>query len=379
VILAQIAAILSLALDGDPPVELGLPKLTTCAASVRAVRAALQPFASSGAAVRDVNGVNGVNGDSEGAPRPVDAGLVVIYLIGHAWITPGTESFCVSYRRADGQSVTAQGPALAETLNQFLGPDADVLVIVDTCHAAAVSSSLAALRGRSVTAVYASAAQENAWSLRPEGVTRFAFEFARAVGRRHRRWPGRPPAVRILDAANRLAESIDADGLMGHQHVDYDVIRGRNLVLTPVSDPEVKRRRSRTRRVIVWSLLAAGVIVASTAFLDRDYWHGNALVTVDLGDVGRIISAGEITVYELRPDENGRAAICSINAGPEEKVLRKVLPATNILIVYDATYADGRRREIRFHRKLSPAWFSQKFISLALPPADQMKDHPGMA
>lgn len=362
--MALITKTVVLRLDGDTPPELGLDRLPV-ESSIQAVADGLSLVSAPEAPITTIDSDTSISDDH--------SAFVVIYLVGHAWLDLADGKFQTSVRMKETEVL--DGKMLINILNRHVSDDSNVLILVDTCHASALAVDLEGLRGKSVTAIFASAADENAWSLRPDGVTRFAFEWSEALRRSARQCQ----PVRATALADIISDRIERDVLVNHQQVDYLVVRGGRIVINGGSETARRQKRNRTRRIVVSIILLIGIIATAVCFLLRDYWHDNLLVTLDLRDIDTIMRSTRVTVFVAAPDEESGWRSESEFDVTGSHTIRKVVPATNLLIVVDGEYEDGKRRHIRFHIVSKAGWITRKCRHFVVPAADDVKKHHGMA
>ena len=139
---------------------------------------------------------------------------------------------------------------------------------------------------------------------------------------------------------------------------------------------EVRRRRNQriARTIQVTSLIA----VTSGAIALGNFYRTHALVEVDGSSV--VEAAGTVTVVaaEESPANNASREILrrTVRAGS----VRAWLPASDIIIRFNARYRDDGERMIASHLLLKPglAW-KDKRVRVATPPAREILDHSGMA
>ena len=363
----QIARMVLVRLEGDPPPNLNLPKLTTCSHSADLVRESFNPFTESTAVSTAVATVEELDA--------LDAvpGLTLLYVVGHGWTDPADGGYRVAVRDAAGSRIWS-GADLVAHLAKLLRPGSQSLLIVDTCEASALDAVLAGLPGESVTAIFGSRCAERAWSLTPDGATRLSLELSRALRGVARR-AGETDAVRLADT---VARAVEKEPLGPAQTVDWHVVRGGRITLSAASPAQMVRRRIRTfwraRRRLVLAGLAAGVALV----LGSMYWFQHAFVTVELGDVTDLTTSAVVVVYEFDPGQNGVREVDRVPVKGERSVWRSVR-AANVLVALEGAYADGQPREVRFHRVLHGGWFGSKSVRLVVPPAAEVSAHPRMA
>lgn len=361
----EIESIISVILDGEPPPGSSLPSLSGCRASCELIDSALRPFSRAARNPIRIERLADLKGI---VPK---TGTVVIYLVGHGW-TNDRGQLTVSVRD-ENCSALLDGSELIEVLNRCIDSDSRVILLVDTCAAAALSSDLKFLACRDVTAVFASERDEHAWNLLPDGTTRFAFEVSQALavfGRRRQ-------AFDIVELSTTVKKKIEQNCIGYHQTVTYRV-KGDEISLSSLSRERLAQRPFKTYQRLRNRLIVIGGSIVAAAFGGAIYWHNHVFVTVVLGELSRIADAPAINVYRADPDQNRLVLVKRVPAGGERSI-RLFLPADNLLIAVDATYKDGKVREIRFHTKFQAGLTTNKRRLVVLPSADEITLRPSMA
>lgn len=360
-----VSSLISIILDGDPPPNLTLPTLSGCLNSCRLIAEAIGPYL-------EPAGANYcIQTEEDFAEVSPASGLIVIYVVGHGWLGEQGE-FTVSLRSRNGPKLLTAAEFVAH-LNRCIAPKSQVILLVDTCAAAALSTALQSLACDSLAVLFASDRDERAWDFVADKVTRFAFEVSRALETFNRR--GAEFDVVVLDNYVRSAIEQASAGL--HQTVTYET-RGKKLRLSRLSSVELRRRRLKTFSRFNRRLIAGGGIVVAVLFVAGIFWHRHSLVTIELGDVSQIIAAAQVEVYQLDPQTNRKTILARIPIN-DEKAIWRFLPADNLLIVFSAEYRDGKPRAINFHRVFQPGLISSKTARFVLPPSSEIIQRPGMA
>lgn len=139
---------------------------------------------------------------------------------------------------------------------------------------------------------------------------------------------------------------------------------------------EERRRRARrvTRALEISSVAAAAVGIVALG----NFYRTHARVTIGLGPVIDTASDVRIIATEEVPNDN-RSDVLVDEATRKQEITRWI-PASNVIIRIDGRYADGAERALSWHLKLAPGFsLSAKTIALGVPPASEIRDHPGMA
>ena len=359
-----VARLVFFALDSDPPAALGLRPLATFEATYEAVMATLLPYLAAGAPTVLIN-----DSDAFDGMRPVD-GLTVAYLMGHAWLQGG--EFRTGARRRGVPELLSDGQ-ITDLLRASLG-DGQVLLFVDTCHAAALRQAIEAWPGAGRVTVFAAAADDSTLEFPLDGATRFALLLGTCLAALRPRDP-----LDALELVLRMRDQGSRAGVLMPQTISYTVQGTPPDLVRAGAATRPRTRRQRTVTIIRAALIASGAAVAVLLIATAFYTYGHASVEVVIGDLPRVARALRVEVYLQRPSSNESVLIASRMAG-SDAVIRFRLPADNVLIVIDGEYQDGAPRAIRLHRLLAPGFrWSEKFVQLGLPSAAEVQRHPRMA
>jgi formylglycine-generating enzyme required for sulfatase activity len=363
--MTEITSLIAVLLDGAPPPELELPILSGCGASADLVATSFTPFANRGLRRLVVRMGSDFDGIGQGL------GTVVVYLVGHGWID--IDGCFVTSLRSDSGSMLMSGGELIERLNQCLHPECELILLVDTCEAAALKPDLPRLRCKDMAVIFASERGEEAWHLVPDGTTRFALELSLALSDFSRA----KTEVGIAELAATVRRAVERESVGFHQTITYRVV-GDEIRICSLSREALARRRIKTFRRIRTGLMVAGGALVALLFLVALYWHSHVVVTVQLGNVAQIADSAIIAVYGADPDSDVLEPIkqLRINGGSS---VRLMLPAANLLIAFNASYKDGRERAIRFHKIFKPGFTTTKTFHFVLPSVDEITQRPGMA
>ena len=150
-------------LNGTPPSHLHLEPLSTFEPTRKAVELAFSPFLSEPCAVQVIEDLSRVESNHGRNPR-------LVYLMGHAWISD--DDFCVA-ARLGGVDQVLNSQQLLNLIAPALRHGG--LLIVDTCHAAALREKLALDSLPGLTVAFASGADEAALEFPADAATRFAI------------------------------------------------------------------------------------------------------------------------------------------------------------------------------------------------------------
>src|SRR5436309_8943509 len=151
-------------LAGTPPSELGLEPLPAARSTFEVLRTAVEPFLALASAARMV--------DDLGEALPASpAGLHLIYLMGHAW--PTADGLAMAVVEA-GESRVISGRELAALLGSVSRPE-ETIVVLDSCHAAAIRKDLGHYGSALRLLVTASGEDEAAIGLPLDRATRLAL------------------------------------------------------------------------------------------------------------------------------------------------------------------------------------------------------------
>jgi hypothetical protein len=354
-----------IALNGSTPPRLGLRPLSTTEPTRRVIEQAFVPFLNEGVRVQTVQDLFSVAEEVQNEPA-------LVYLMGHAWLEAGDYLTATNARAVDR---VLNG----EQLLIFLAPllTAGGLLIVDTCHAAALRRNLILSSHPGLTVIFASAENEAALEFPADGATRFSITLRKVLDRPRR--PANP--VDTIAMAIAINEEINRPNLVAPQTVEYWVA-GTAFILSPSSLNKQlvgKRTASRTYLVVRSGLLALGAIAAVLLIILLVYYrnHFQLELAVDKGE--RWTASGTLSIRRQNPETNLDEEIANLPLRPSA-VLRTRLPTDDLLLVVNASYEDHYPRALNFHLK-PEAGFSvhTKFVRLSLPSPASIQIHPNMA
>lgn len=355
---SPLGAFTFVSLAGTPPSDLGLEPLPAARSTFEVLLAAVAPFLTSALAARMVEDLG------EGLPAS-PPGLHLIYLMGHAWPTADGLAMAVM---ESGESRVISGQKLAELLEGAGSPE-ETLVVLDSCHAAAIRKDLGRYGSALRFLVTASAEDESAISLPLDRATRLALALASGLGQAG-------PQADLVRIVTEAAETLAGDGVLPGQTVDYTLQGSRILLLRAGKGGKI--RRERTVRIVRNILLAAGAVAATAAILLGTSYRDRALILIDLGDLRSIAKPLAVEVWQEIPEDNRRVLVRRIPA--DGRYLRAWLPATDLVVRLEARFSDGRPRGLAHHLLVSPQWNPVgKMIDLSFPEAAEVEAHPGMA
>lgn len=153
-------------LAGEVPSRLNLPDLHTLDASCSSVSSTLSPFLEDHASVANIK-----RQEDFSLVQPT-SDLVVVYLVGHAWLEG--QRYQTSIRAGEGSKIV-DGRELAQNVVSFVAQSAHLLILVDTCNAAALIREFKQLRaGATTCAIAASSEGESTLEYPLDKTTRFA-------------------------------------------------------------------------------------------------------------------------------------------------------------------------------------------------------------
>jgi formylglycine-generating enzyme required for sulfatase activity len=351
----KIAKISFVALDGDAPPNLVLDRLPDATAVASVVDAAFAPFSRPGLRTDILGGSS--------SPLPPPEGLHLIYAYGHAWLAGGVPS--AASRTERGSVIEAADQLILRLLGNADLPN--TILVLDCCHATAFDSFLTDHKPRLV--VYASGADEKAIALHGDKASRLSLAFAAHL-------KGKSKTVDLVAVVAAMAEQLGKDGVLRGQSVSYRAhglsIRIFRGDLTPV------KRRERTVALIRNTLIATGAAVALGVVWVGWYYWSHSVVELDLAGLSGIADNVVLVASLERPGTNSRYAFAE--RAIDGNRTRLWVPSDNVLLRIEATYHDGQERALAFHLLLEPGFsLGAKLIDISLPPAEEVKRHPGMA
>lgn len=337
---------------GDPPSTTGLLPLGGADATRERVLAAFAAYLNrtrwSAASLSDL---------------PTAATPGIVYLFGHAWLS--NESFMVA---ANGTHLMRAHELVEHLLARLTGP---VLLIVDSCHAAAMRPALRELHPRHWTVLFASAADESAFSFSGSG-SRMSLALLRASRKLRKQH-----SVDALDLYHETRRQLARSEVIAAQAVGYWV-DGEALALVPKSAADSARLPRphlwvRTLFVTIGSVFAVAVIGAAS------YYYGHVLVEIRIPRaVVSMTEGARVTVHHANLDAGSEESIRDIPV-PTSGVVNLRVPVGNLIVRFSASYRDDQERALNLHVVTAPGWqFTAKCIRWLLPDERQVREHAGM-
>lgn len=349
-----------LSLSGDVPADLSLPPLATTDKTFETIRDAFTPFLLPDLAWTFC-------GDLAQLPPPAGSGTTLVYIMGHAWRRDGTYSCAL---KRGGGSVEIGADELLRHLDAYLSREC--LLIVDTCHAAALAPLLEGPSHHRASVIFASAADQPAIELPLDSATRFALALREALS-------SLPGEVDTAHLAIEIRRRINSSALIRPQHVSYLAARPP-IALTradrlPIPPPGVHRTYWVVRAVLVGF---GAVLTGSLVYFAWFFW-GHIQVEIAAPRLAIVEGALSVSIRLQDPESNTNALLQTHTFLPGN-LLRLRLPANNLLFVVQADYRDQQSRSIRFHlvRRRSFDWAS-KFVRFDIPSNSDIESHPNMA
>jgi hypothetical protein len=362
---AQISKLIFLSLEGRTPPELNLPPLATARSTFSTVVAAFTSFARSSEFAAFFSGLDQF---AVAAPHPVDESVTVLYLMGHAWKVDATYTVAALENR---ETVTLSGTELLERIRNFiLGP---TVLVIDTCNAAALLPSIEAAGFPNLACIAASDDSEAATEFGFDRSTRFAITLRDLLARAG-------AEIDVVQLAVQLRDVLRQPSLVPPQTVEY-WSSGRLLRLTRSTSAagSSQRRRTRTYVYLRALFLTAGILIAAGAVATFLYYRNHIHVQLLAGPLDSVVGKVLLEVREQRPNSN-QEELLETREIYRNGVTRFRLPATDLLLILKATYADGHPREIHFPLFAATGLsYRAKLHEFRLPPDTEISAHPGMA
>ncbi len=352
----KLRRIVFVSLTGDPPVGQALDPLPDPQAVAEVVRTAFSPFLAEDGGFEVLY--------EGGSVVPPQAGLIVVYAFGHAWLGP--EGPQTSSRTGDGALLEDARNLLAR-LVPATAADRTILIL-DCCHASAFDRFITPPHVPRL-AVYASGAEEKAITLTGEQASRLSLAFSEKLA-------GKGGTVDFVRKVGEIAEALDADGVLRGQAVSYRM--NGSMIILGRSEVKAGRRRERTVAVIRNVLLVAGAVVAGALITLAWYYRTHALIEIDLAGLTEIAEGIRLVASEEDPPRNGSRII--VDQAVAASRVRLWLPASDVIVRIKAGYKDNAERALGFHLNLQPGFAPEaKAITLTLPSAEEVRAHPRMA
>jgi formylglycine-generating enzyme required for sulfatase activity len=364
---AQIGKLIFLSLEGRTPSELNLPPLGTALSTFSTVVAALSPFARSPEFATFFSDLDQIPVDP---PQPTDETVTALYLMGHAW-SVGT-SYAVAALE-NHETVTLSGTELLERVGSLIvGP---TVLFVDTCNAAALLSSVEAKGFPNLACIAASNDSETATEFGLDRSTRFALVLRDILAK-----AAAGDEIDVVWLAVQVRDTLRRPSLVPAQTVEY-WSSGRLLRLTrnALATDSSRRRRTRTYVYLRALFLMAGILIAAGAVTTFFYYRNHIHVQLVAGPLDSVVGKILVEVHQQRPDSN-QDDLLETREINRDGATRFRLPATDLLLVVKATYADGNPREIRFPVFVASGLsYRAKLHEFRFPPDDEIRAHPRMA
>ena len=358
-----ISTLVLVQLAGQVPPQLNLPELHTLDASCGSVSKTLGPFLEKQAPVA-------VECQEDFALIEPSVGLVVVYLVGHAWLEG--QQYRTSIRAGE-RSRILDGRELAQLLVSSAAESAQLLILIDTCNAAALIREFKDLRANTTTcAIAASSEGESTLEYPLDRTTRFAVALDASVRRSS-------DTVDAVELAISIRRRMSRPGIMPSQAASYWVSGDPIRLELQSSRSAEGGKYSRTHLVFRSLLIGTGVVLAALAVWTFIYYRNHVLVTLELPEFSQIADAATVEIDEEFPESNESTKSLEFGVlGVRRSQIR--LPASDLLVITKAQYKDGQAREIRFHLNLSPGLrWSTKSLVLAWPSSEAIRVHVGMA
>jgi formylglycine-generating enzyme required for sulfatase activity len=353
----QVGRLSFVPLLGDPPPGLDLDPLPAPASVRCLVENTFSEFFASAADVETVDGAS--------RPIPPAFGLHIIYVYGHAWLTPdGPRTSSV----AGDKTVVESGGELVGRLVSAASGERTILIL-DTCYAAAFENSLVPTLVSPRLVVYASGAAEKAIALNSDRASRFSLALTRELS-------GKSPSVDLVRVVLNIAEALDKDGIITGQQVTYRM-NGSALRLVRGS-PRPARMRERTVSRMRNMLFAAGGVGAALLVALVWFYWSHVLLDIDLAGLPAVASDIRVVGTEESIAVNGSLTFEDRSAAGER--LRFWAKASDLILRVKVRYWDGAERAIAWHLDLTPGLaLKSKSLALRIPPISEIASHPGMA
>jgi hypothetical protein len=304
--------------------------------------------------------------DIANLPPRAEAGLSVIYLMGHAWSQSGT--FCTSVLKG-GASVEVAGDEVTSFLSSYL--DGPARLFFDTCKAASIAPLLELPKYQRVAAIFGSAADESALEFPLDSATRLAITLHHVIR-------SLPDDTDVGSLAVLIEKRMQADLAMASQTVSYLPARPA-ILLSKISGEQARRVRSRTYVIVRGLLVSTGVGLACAIAGVLWYLRFHVQVEIQAPPLAIVDGPLKIEIRRQSPDFNTNEVIESDTLLPGN-TLRLRLPAEDLLFVMKAKYRDGRDRAIRFQYVSRPTFSTaSKFLHFEVPKSEEIAAHPDIA
>ncbi len=259
--------------------------------------------------------------------------------------------------------------AVQQLVAHFTGP---LLLIVDTCHAATDRPDLRERRPQHWTVLFASGADESAFSFSGSG-SRMSLALLRASRRLRKR-----DALDALDLYIQARRQLSRTEVVAAQAVGY-WIDGEALTLSAKHKANSGRLPqphlwARTLFVTIGSSLAIAVISAAS------YYYGHALVEIRvLRELVKMSEGAVITVHRADLDVGSEESLREAFV-PTSGVVNLRVPVGDLILRFNARYQDEKERALNLHVVTTPGWrLAAKRIRWTLPDEHQVRERAAMA
>jgi hypothetical protein len=357
--MAKITQAIFLYLAGKTPAHLRLPQLKTSRSTFAIIRSSFKQYLADGVEWTYCE-------DVAALPPSLEAGLSVVYLMGHAWLRDGAFATAVL---KENSSVEVDGTEVISFLSPYLkGP---AILFFDTCNAASITSVLEQREHQGVAAVFGSAADESALEFPIDGATRLALTLGHVI-----QSLARDTDVSYL--AIQTAKKVQSGAVMAPQTVSYLPARPP-IFLSKASIEPGRSAKSRTYIFVRALLVSLGVGFAWAIAGVLWYWRSHVQVEIQAPPLPIVEGPLSIEVRRQNPDFNTNELI-ETDALLPGNTLRLRLPSEDLLFVVQARYRDGQPRATRFQTVSRPTFYEAgKFLHFDLPGAVEIASHPNMA
>jgi len=343
-------------LDGATPAELNLGKLPNSKLVFEKTVDAFSIFNTDRPQSSVIHSIDDLKDET--------TGIHLLYLYGHAWLDDdGIPQVSLNLSQS---SQLIKAPDLIRSLFQSVSSER-VLIIIDTCHAAAFDPYIKDIAPR--LCIYASGKDESAIALGHEEASRFSIKLENEFSKK----------VKSFDlnvVINDVREALNRDSAIQGQTVSY---RSHGAPILLIKHRSVKNTsRERSVKLFRNFLIGGGGLIASMLILSGWFIRNHSFLTLELPNFQSIVKQAELHILSENPETNASKLIKSMPI--EGNNIRLWVPTKNIIVRINAQYNDDADRSISYHLLLRPSFIaSEKSQNVRLPEAQEIIDHPWMA
>ncbi|MGD0959705.1 MAG: SUMF1/EgtB/PvdO family nonheme iron enzyme [Methylomonas sp.] len=347
-----------LELAGDTPSSFGLIPLKSAEKTASIISGAFSPFFKEDVALRHLRDLTELDGHTKE--------FSLIYVFGHGWLQDGEYETAVL---EDGNTKSFSGTELFQLLLSFYS--GNVLLVIDTCHAAALKKTAQSLRPEAWFIIFGSSIEESAIEYTTEG-SRLSLALAETLSKSQNQ-----AITDFLEIFVDTKRILAKPKLVASQTVECwfsgEPIKLENKGISAIQS------HARTHTILKSLFIASGAILALMLIFIGWYTHNHFIMEIQVSDLQNVLDQPNLVVKSEFPDINDETILEKRNI-QSSGLLRLRLPEVNLLFTIEGNFKDGLPRKLHYHVVRSPSWdLQQKQMLWILPSNDQIAKHPNMA